>query len=132
VQINKQKELDASTCTLQDCIDYLGENDQEVINLRQLEKVSISDYVLANQQAVCIIKALNGDWTPNWNNSNEYKYFIWWNMQNKDFSYYDFDHHWFSCSLVSARLCLKNSRLCQDIGKNKEFVKIFTKFMLIG
>ena len=38
-QINKQKQLDASTCTLQDCIDYLGEGDSEVVSLRQLKKV---------------------------------------------------------------------------------------------
>lgn len=130
-QINKQKELDASTCTLQDCIDYLGENDQEVINLRQLLKIDISEHVLANQQAVCIIKALNGGWTPNWDNSNEYKYFIWWNMQTNNFSY-DCYGSWDSSSHVSARLCLKSSKLCQDIGKNEEFVKIFKKFMLIG
>lgn len=130
-QINKQKELDASTCTLQDCINYLGEKDQEVINLRQLEKVDISDYILANQQAICIIKALNGDWTPNWEDSSEYKYYIWWNMQTNNFSY-DYYIYWISSSNVSARLCLKSSKLCQEIGKNKEFVKIFKSFMLIG
>lgn len=130
-QINKQKQLDASTCTLQDCINYLGENDLEVINLRQLQKVNVSKYIIDNQSAIVIIKALNGDWTPNWGNINEYKYFIWWGMQDNNFSY-DYCNFWNSCSIASARLCLKSATLCQEIGKNKEFVKIFKSFMLIG
>lgn len=130
-QINKQKELDPSNCTLQDAIDYLGEDDQDVLDLKQLEKAKVSKHIIANQSAVVIIKAVNGDWTPNWNDSNESKYFIWWDMQTNNFSYGNYGN-WHSRSDVSARLCLKNSKLCQDIGKNKEFVKIFKTFMLIG
>lgn len=130
-QINEQKQLDALTCTLQDCIDYLGKDDLEVINLRQLQKINVSEHIVANQSAVILVKALNEDWTPNWNDSNEYKYFIWWNMQDNNFSYYYFNHR-HSGSYASARLCLKSSKLCQEIGKNKEFVKIFKSFLLIG
>lgn len=130
-QINKQKQLNASTCTLQDCINYLGEDDLEVVNLRQLQKVDIAEYVISNQSAIIIVKALNENWIPNWNDSNEYKYIIWWNMQTNNLSYNDY-YYWISSSTVSARLCLKTSKLCQDIGKNKEFVKIFKSFMLIG
>ena len=130
-QINKQKQLNASTCLLQDCIDYLGEDDLEVINLRQLQKVNLSEHIIDNQSAVIIVKALNENWTPHWNDSNECKYFIWWNMQTNSFSFNRYDR-WLSGSAVSARLCLKSSKLCQDIGQNKEFVKIFKSFMLIG
>lgn len=130
-QINKQKQLDASTCTLQDCIDYLEEDDQEVVNLRQLQKVDIAEHIISNQSAVIIVKALNENWIPNWNDSSESKYFIWWDMQTNNFSYYDYGS-WDSGSVISARLCLKSSKLCQDIGKNKEFVKVFKSFMLIG
>jgi hypothetical protein len=129
-QINK-KQLNASTCTLQDCIDYLGENDLEVINLKQLQKVDVSEHIIANQSAIVIVKALNEDWTPNWNNSSERKYFIWWNMVDGKFSYDCYDV-WESYSHISARLCLKSSKLCEDIGKNGEIVKIFKSFMLIG
>lgn len=130
-QIDKQKQFDASTCTLQDCIDYLGEDDQEVLNLRQLQKVEISEHIISNQSAVVIVKALNKNWIPDWNDPDECKYFIWWNMQTNDFSY----NYYFVCksrSDVSARLCLKSLKLCQDICENKEFVKIFKSFMLIG
>ena len=130
-QINKSKQLDASTCSLQDAIDYLGEDDQDVLDLKTLEKTKVSKHIIANQSAVVIIKALNEKWIPNWSGSNEYKYFIWWDMQTNSFSYYYY-YDWGSDSGISARLCLKNSNLCQDIGKNKEFVKIFKSFMLIG
>ena len=48
-QINKQKQLDPSSCTLQDAINYLGEDDVEVIKLKQLGKIDISDRILAEQ-----------------------------------------------------------------------------------
>ena len=129
-QINKQKQLDASTCTLQDCINYLGEDDVEVINLRQLQKIDIAEHIISNQSAIITVKALNEDWIPNWSDSNEYKYFIWWNMKTKTPS--DDGYDWCSRSGTSSRLCLKSSKLCQEIIKNKEFVKIFKSFMLIG
>lgn len=130
-QINKQKQLDATTCSLKDCINYLGEDDSDVLDLRLLEKTKVSKHIVDNQSAVVIIKALNEKWIPNWDDSSEYKYSIWWNIETNNFSYFNF-HYWYSCSFISARLCLKNSKLCQDIGKNKEFVKIFKSFMLIG
>lgn len=120
-QINKQKQLDASTCTLQDCIDYLGEDDLEVVNLRQLQKVDISDRILAEQEAVCIVRALNEKHIFDWNNSSEYKYRIWWYL-DKEFRFCYVG--WFATySCVPASLCFKDEKIAEKLGKNNNNYK---------
>lgn len=63
----------------------------------------------ATEQAKVIAKALNENWTSNWDNSNEYKYFIYYDMRGKG----SFDHYyyWRSLSSIPARLCFKSSEL---------------------
>jgi hypothetical protein len=125
-QINKQKQLDPKTCTLQDALDYLGEEDEEVINLRQLYKTTVSDRILSNQEAVCFNRALNEKHTFDWNDGNERKYRIWWHMDT--FRFYD------SCcscvyTCVPASLCFKNENLANCAGNNKNYQEICKKFM---
>lgn len=125
-QINKQKELDASTCTLQDCIGYLGEDDQEVINLRQLQKIDVSDRIIANQEAVVMVRAINQRHILDWNNSNEKKWKIWWYL-DKEFRFGD------SCwadsgSTVASSLCFKSEKLADSFGANKNYVSVCKRF----
>jgi hypothetical protein len=118
-KINSQKKLDPSSCTLQDAINYLGEDDLEVINLRQLQKIDISDRILAEQEAVCIIRALNERHIFDWNNSSERKYRIWWYMDNDNFRVYD--SKWDdSASCVASSLLLQNADKCKEMAE--EFI----------
>lgn len=127
-QINKQKQLDASTCSLQDCINYLGEVDQEVINLRQLQKISISDRILAEQEAVCMVRALNEKHIFDWNSSNEYKYRILWYLDGEfrfDCVVWDVSY-----SFVPASLYFKKESIAEKLGKNNNHYKnICKRFM---
>jgi len=126
-QINKQKELDASNCTLQDCVSYLGEEDQEVVNLRQLQKVDISDRILANQEAVCFNRALNEKHIFDWDNSNEQKWRIWWSL-NKEFRFGD-SSYCGSNSFVASSLSFKSEKLADFAGNNKNYISICKRFM---
>lgn len=126
-QINKQKQLDASTCTLQDCIDYLGEDDLEVVNLRQLQKVDISDRILANQEAVCFNRALNEKHIFDWNNNFEQKWRNWYHLGNGFRFYYSYYGN--SDSYVASSLYFKTKKLADSAGSNKNYLTICKRFM---
>lgn len=116
--------------TPQDAIEELGECDQDVIDYRLLQSIcGLSEHILNNQLAIIIVKALNEGWISDWDNSNQSKYFVWWNMQTKTFSCH-YDNYWNSYSNSCARLCLKSATLCKHIGDSKELVKVFKSFML--
>ena len=128
-QINKQKQLDPSSCTLQDAINYLGEDDVEVINLKQLGKIDISDRILAEQEAVCIVRALNEKHIFDWNNSNEYKYRIWWYMNKDTFRFHD-SYCYGSHCIVAASLCFKSEKIADNLGRNNtNYINICKRFM---
>jgi hypothetical protein len=126
-QINKQKQLDASTCTLQDCIDYLGEDDLEVSNLRQLQKVDISDRILANQEAVCINRALNEKHIFDWNNNSEKKWRNWYYLNNN--FRFDCSNCYGSDSDVASSLSFKTEKLANSAGNNKNYLAICKRLM---
>jgi len=62
-----------------------------------------------------IIKALNEGWYPDWENSNEYKYWNWWRMKG-GFSSYVTDYRHAATDVPSA-LCLKSNDLAVHCAK---------------
>ncbi|MDI6034015.1 hypothetical protein QLS91_13115 [Flavobacterium sp. LB2P84] len=66
---------------------------------------------------VCI--TFNEGWLPDWTNSNEYKYYPWFNMSSSSgvgFSYIDYVC-WTTFSGVGSRLCFKSADLSKHVGK---------------
>ncbi len=66
---------------------------------------------------VCI--AYNEGWIPDWNNTNEYKYFPYFKMGSSSgvgFSSVDYDY-WVTNSNVGSRLCFKSADLAKHAGK---------------
>lgn len=61
---------------------------------------------------------LNEGWTPNWNNSSEYKYFQWWYMDSPGFRLLAVGL-WLSGSDTGAgsRLCFKSRALAEYAAK---------------
>ena len=112
--------------TIKDCINKLTEEDEEIIQLRKLESIKdLSEHILNNQIAVVIIKALNDGWIPDWNDSNQYKYYPWFCLgENFRFNYYD---SFYTYSFVSSRLCLKSRELAIYAGQ--QFGETYKKFM---
>lgn len=75
---------------------------------------------------VIITKALNEGWKPNWNNSNEYKRYPYFDMRN-GFSFDSVSYH-SRYSRVSSRLCFRTEALAQHAVKQFPdlYKKLFT------
>ncbi len=84
----------------------------------------ISD--MATRKVKLIVKALNDGWTPNWDDSNEYKYYPWFKMSASGFSYDGYG--WFTFSSVGSRLCFKNRELAKYAGT--QFKEVYKKMLL--
>lgn len=112
--------------TLEDAYKALGEDDSEVQTLRTLQAVvGLDRKVVAGQELVVITRALNGKWTPDWQNSDEEKWFLWWYL-GKNFrlgvaDFYCDD----SCS--SARLSNKSKTIA--LYSAKQFENIWEEYM---
>ena len=71
------------------------------------------DKILAISQLMNIAKYYNGDWEPDWNNQDEYKYFI---ICNRDT--YKVDHGWTS---ICSNIYFKNKKDAQAVIDNPNF-----------
>jgi len=74
---------------------------------------------IAYRMAKLVCLAFNEGWLPDWTNSNQYKYFPWFNMGSSSgvgFSYHGYDA-WDTLSSVGSRLCFKSSDLAKHAGK---------------
>lgn len=95
-------------------LDYNGQ-DRDMISAQAFAKLTI------------IARALNEGWTPDWSNSNEYKYYPWMEYSvGSGFSFgaYDFGH---PSADVGSRLCFKSRELAEYAGK--QFKDIYNDFL---
>jgi len=112
--------------TLEDATNKLGEKDEDVIQLRKLESVDgLADYILNNQIAIVVAKALNDGWVANWDDHNEYKYYPWFYLGKK--FRYNYCNYWYSGSSASSRLSFKSSELAIYAGK--QFKDVYENFL---
>jgi hypothetical protein len=82
-----------------------------------------------------IYKAINNGWTPNWNNSNEYKYFPWLEVEASKVVSSGFGFS-YSFYLSTHALTYVGSRLCTDTRDKalyiaKQFQAEYKEFFLI-
>lgn len=125
----KAKDVVERIKTYLDALDELGEKDEEVIIYRKLLTVlDSSSHQVAHQLAIVITKALNEDWTPDWDDNNQYKYAIWFYMGGSSGFRFLGDDSWRTYSRVGSRLCFKDSRLATYAGK--QFAEVYKQFML--
>jgi hypothetical protein len=100
--------------TLNDAINVLGKNDVEVINYKIIKNTKISQHLKSYLELVIITKALNEGWEPDWNNSNQKK---WYNWFKYDSSTSRFVFHatyyvgWSANTHGSSRLCYREKSL---------------------
>lgn len=71
------------------------------------------DKILAISQLMNIAKYYNGDWEPDWNNQDEYKYSI---VCNRDT--YKVDYGWMT---ISSNIYFKNKKDAQAVIDNSNF-----------
>ncbi|QDZ63264.1 hypothetical protein I6H88_13685 [Elizabethkingia bruuniana] len=123
----KPKDIKERIKTFADVLKYFG-IDETYFN-EQNEDLE-SDEV-AYRKVKLIVKALNEGWTPDWSDSDQYKYFPWFNMSSSSgagFSFNDCDG-WSTLSHVGSRLCFKNRDLAKYAGQ--QFESIYKEFMTI-
>ena len=80
---------------------------------------------LAFKKMKIIVRALNEGWTPNWDNSNERKWFPWFYLDNPSgFRFGDSLYAYSSShSAGGSRLCFKTEELCNYAAK--QFLPIY-------
>lgn len=97
----------------------------------------LRDYFEAQYQIVVIAEALNEGWIPNWDNSNEPKYFpYFWHEdaddEEKVYSGFIFNYAIYYFSSANAgnglRICFKTGELAEYAGE--QFIEIWNKILL--
>ncbi len=130
VTFRKKRKVTDHIKSLADAIEELGDNHLEVVLYRKLQDAVGPEHPTHQQAMVVIAAALNEGWTPDWSNSDEYKYFPWFEMRGSaGFRFVGRYDYWHSHSAVGSRLCFKSSELALYAGKT--FEKTYEKFMTI-
>jgi hypothetical protein len=99
-------------------------------------------YDIASKKLKYIVRCFNGNWSPNWNDSSEYKYYPWFDMRSTGVSHgsgrtttnpssgfvfvgtIDDDTH----TDVGSHLCFKNREDCEYVAK--QFLDIYYDFFV--
>lgn len=88
--------------------------------------------IIANYKLIVIAEALNEGWKPNWQDSDEYKYYPWFDMSNPAGVGYSSTYNTASSTNanVGSRLCLKNRELAIYFGQT--FTDLFNDSLLLN
>lgn len=88
--------------------------------------------IIANYKLITIAEALNEGWKPNWQDSDEYKYYPWFDMSNP--AGVGCSHTTsaasYTAASVGSRLCLKNRELSIYFGQT--FTDLFNDSLLLN
>lgn len=80
--------------------------------------------ITAHYQLIIIAQALNGGWKPDWNDSNQWKYYPYFDMRN-GFSFGNVGHH-YRLSVVGSRLCFETEEMAEYAGT--QFLKLYKDY----
>lgn len=88
--------------------------------------------IIANYKLIVIAEALNEGWKPNWQDSDEYKYYPWFDMSNPAGVGYSYTADTASSTYANfgSRLCLKNRELAIYFGQT--FTDLFNDSLLLN
>lgn len=88
--------------------------------------------IIANYKLIVIAEALNEGWKPNWQDSDEYKYYPWFDMSNPAGVGCSYTHGTASYTYanIGSRLCLKNRELAIYFGQT--FTDLFNDSLLLN
>lgn len=88
--------------------------------------------IIANYKLIVIAEALNEGWKPNWQDSDEYKYYPWFDMSNPAGVGYSSTYNTASNTFANfgSRLCLKNRELAIYFGQT--FTDLFNDSLLLN
>lgn len=84
---------------------------------------------IAHYKLTVIAKALNEGWKPDWTDSEEYKYYPYFDMDPDTFSLDDVDGDCYR-SYVSSRLCFKSRELARYAAT--QFLDLYKDYYLVA
>lgn len=129
-KINTPKDLTKTLKTWKDVLKYAKEKGYN-FKLPYSEKTQVKEEISLN--ALCKIhllaKVFNEDWTANFKDSTQYKYYPWFKRKSSG---------WVFSGVVSRDSCsdgwsalsyFKSSEIVNYIGNNKEFVNIYNEYL---
>jgi hypothetical protein len=107
----------------------------EPMNEEVLVKLGFTGEEIARRKVGTIAEALNEGWVPNWNDTDEYKYYPWFYIEPNNSGAYA----GLSCALtlhtasttsafIGSRLCFKTSALARYAGET--FTELYTQFLI--
>lgn len=87
--------------------------------------------IIAFYKLTIIARALNEGWTPNWKDSDERKYYPWFNVTNPvGFVFaYTYDTATDASATFGSRLCCKSEELAEYFGK--QFEELWAEYLLL-
>ncbi len=91
--------------------------------------IGLSDDTIAYEKMKIVVKAINQGWIPDWNNSNQYKYWPYFKLSSGfgfSFSYYYFAY---AVTAVGSRLCFETEEKCKYAAT--QFIDIYEQFLTI-
>ena len=122
--------------TIEDIINILGNDDIDVIHYNNLILNNAKKYDIAEYGIILIAKVLNEGWVPNWDNSNERKWYNWfrWNPSTSRFVFSDTGYvYWGAFTSGGSRLCFREESLAAFAANrfsdfyNQYYTKFFNK-----
>ncbi len=118
-EADKPKDITQIVTDVNSAIAYLSEQDEDVIEYRKMQGACLSNRNLAGQRITVFAKAINEKKEADWDNENEYKYIIWFDLRKKKGSgFVDCVYLYHYCSnSFSARHTYRSSKLADHASK---------------
>lgn len=123
------KDITARVKTYADACKVLG---IEPVNEEVLIKLGFTKDEIAYRKLKTVVEALNEGWRPNWEDTNEYKYFPWFYVEKTSAGLScssTFRTPTYTYALIGSRLCFKTSALATFAAK--QFIDLYNDFLLI-
>jgi hypothetical protein len=123
----KSQKFDYKTIkTFEDACQKLG------LDPANLPRGTIDEFekpVIALFKLLIVFKAINNGWRPDWNNSNQYKYYPWFGVFSSGFGF-SLSHY--ICTYTGASV---GSRLCTDTSEKalymaEQFKDLYQDYLL--
>jgi len=117
--------------TFEDACESLGLNKDLFINITSNGEAISNDLksIEAYTKLIIIARALNEGWTPNWQNSNERKWYPYFNLAS-GFAFSNAGYGWAnSYARAGSRLCFKTEELARYAGQ--QFIDLYKEFIVI-
>ena len=113
--------------TFADACEECGTTEEEFNEL--FGHIGLSDDTIAYEKMKIIVKAINQGWTPDWSNSDQYKYWPYFNLSSGfGFSGSDYDCDGTDAG-VGSRLCFETREKSNYAAQ--QFIDIYEQFLTI-